>query len=88
MSPNQLTPKWYEGPKLAYGLIFAMLLHAFSVVWWASDMTSRVGKLETHVVDTKNQSTEIARLQENSIYIKESLTEIKLLLRTHTSPKL
>jgi len=88
-SPPSRTP-WHLDRKITVAMICAVigltmstLIHAGSVIWWASSMNTRVEKLEIHVLDTKAQGEQIATLQANFSWIRDSLTEIKALLRIH-----
>lgn len=72
---------WHLDKRVPIALIGALILQTFAFGWWASAITSRVELLERQVVGMTPQAGQIIRLEENMRLIRESLSEIKILLR-------
>ena len=59
------------------GLIIAMLVQAAGLVWWGSQITSRVTALEAKVAASAHQAEDIARIDERTKSIDESVARIE-----------
>jgi Tfp pilus assembly protein PilO len=85
-------PTWHLSRRVTLSVIVALAMMAGSLlsfagttIWWARGVDSDMESVRQHIAETKGQPTQIARLQEQYISIKESLVEIKSLLRSHAS---
>ena len=57
-------------------LIIALLVQAAGLVWWGSQITSRVTSLEAKAVAAGHQAEDIARIDERTKAIDENVTRI------------
>ena len=59
------------------GLIVALLVQAAGLVWWGSQITSRVSVLETKAVAASHQAEDIARIDERTKSIDEAIQRVE-----------
>lgn len=77
---------WTIDKRVPVALIAAVIMQTCGLVWWVSDVNSRVVTLERRVAEIYADGSpplqvRIARLEEQSISVHASLLRIEMLLR-------
>ena len=59
------------------GLIVALVAQAAGLVWWGSQITSRVSVLEAKAIAASHQAEDIARIDERTKSIDEAIQRVE-----------
>lgn len=71
---------WSVDKKIPLALIVSMFIQTVCVVWWASDINSRVDVLEKQQTSSAGQAEIVIRLDERLNNVQRDVTDIKSLL--------
>ena len=55
--------EWHLDRKVTVGLIVALVMHAGTSIWWASDLTSRVKQIEQDQREASDMPERITRVE-------------------------
>lgn len=55
--------EWHLDRKVTVGLIIALIMHAATSIWWASDLTSRVKQMEQDQREAADMPERITRVE-------------------------
>lgn len=73
--------KWHLDRKVPVSIIITILIQTGGVMWWAASANERLNSLEQKMVMLAPQGDRLTRVEVNIETIKDSLTEIKAILR-------
>jgi hypothetical protein len=76
--------RWHLDRKVPIAIILTLIAQTGSFVWWAGRLDNRVEMLERGAVTTAPQGDRLTRLEAQYEAIRESLAEIKVLIRRGT----
>jgi hypothetical protein len=80
-NPNTEDGKWHLDKKVPIALMLSLALHAGATLWWASQLTERVGMLERQQVSAAPQSERLTRVEVKVEGVQYGIEEIKRLIR-------
>lgn len=90
MTPRKPAPvldssdrSWHLDRKVPVSLIVALTLQTAGVFWWAASANERLNSLEQKVILFAPQGDRLTRVEVNIESIKDSLNEIKAVIRKH-----
>lgn len=73
--------KWHLDRRVPISMILAILIQTGGVMWWAASANERLNSLEQKMLLVAPQGDRLTRVEVNIETIKDSLTEIKAVLR-------
>ena len=69
--------EWHLDRKVTVGLILALVMHAGTSIWWASDLTSRVKKMEQDQREASDVPERLTRVETQVDGVREDLQRIE-----------
>lgn len=76
--------KWHLDKKVPIALMLSLAVHAGATLWWASQLTERVGVLERQQITTAPQGDRLTRVEVRLENVQSGIDEIKRLVRRET----
>lgn len=71
---------WQIDRRVPLGVIVILAVHTFGAVWYASNLTTRVSQMEISLRDYRQVNERLARVEEQTVGIKESMLRIENLV--------
>lgn len=72
---------WHLDKRIPIALIFAIAMQTSGIIWWGATTSERLNALERKVEFAAPQGDRLTRVEVNIEAIKDSLTEIKAVIR-------
>ena len=69
--------RWHVGKEIPLAIIFAIIMQTTAVVWWASNMDSRVETLERWVEGNTGVTERLSVIEEGQRWMRDMLQDIK-----------
>ena len=69
--------RWHVGKEIPLAIIFAIIMQTTAVVWWASNMDSRVETLERWVEGNTGVTERLSIIEEGQRWMRDMLQDIK-----------
>ena len=77
MGYSDMTKSWHLERKIPLGVIVILSVHTCGAIWYASNLASRVSQIESSLRDYKQVNERLARVEEQTVGIKESMLRIE-----------
>ena len=75
--------RWHVGKEIPLAIIFAIIMQTTAVVWWASNMDSRVETLERWVEGNTGVTERLSIIEEGQRWTRDLLEDIKDAVEQH-----
>jgi hypothetical protein len=76
--------EWHLDKRVPIALMLSLALHAGATLWWASQLTERVGALERQQISAAPQGDRLTRVEVKLENVQSGIDEIKRLVRRDT----
>lgn len=73
--------KWHLDRRVPISIILTILIQTAGVFWWAASANERLNSLEQKILMVAPQGDRLTRVEVNIETIKDSLSDIKTLIR-------